>query len=289
MNEQGGLFTESDYRRVLRDYDIITSKCLQYDFTYYEGYADAHNIHDLIVTGEVIREKFPEYYPDFERMVHEKHAYFGNICVTSKKLFDEYASWLFTIFFEVEKRIDVSSYDAYHKRVYGFISEFLLLVWVTHRKLRVYECMVGMSEEKYETREMKRHLAEYFAKGEIAEAKSYFMNCIKERPDVLLEASDITGELKLSMQVISTCENEQAQGLPGVLDTRRDFSTLMRWFRRLNQIAMHVKNHEMTKEDQAFLMEEHVSPVAAQIAVMLLGLEPDAEKRVITEIMETIV
>ena len=31
---------------------------------------------------------------------------------------------------------------------------------------------------------------------------------LKKRPDVLMEASDITGELKLSMQIIATMDQE---------------------------------------------------------------------------------
>lgn len=48
--------------------------------------------------------------------------------VTSKELFDKYAEWLFTIFFEVQKRIDMETdKDSYHRRVFGFISEFYCL------------------------------------------------------------------------------------------------------------------------------------------------------------------
>ena len=63
--------------------------------------------------------------------------------VTSKELYDSYCSWLFSIFAEVEKRICLETgEDAYHKRVFGFISEFLLLVWVTVQGLSVCECKV---------------------------------------------------------------------------------------------------------------------------------------------------
>ncbi len=235
--EEGRIFNEKDYLSILKDYDIITSKCLKLNYSYYDGYASDYNIFDLETTGEVIRELHPSYYETFERLVHGRGTYFGNMMVTDKALYDEYAQWLFSIFDEVEKRIDPGGYDDYHKRVFGFISEFLLYVWVTVRGLKVYECKVGMTTEKYETRQMKERLAAYFRQGDIDGAKAYFLRVLEKRPDVLMEASDIMGELKLSMQVIAVCGLEQDAYGTCVLDRIRDFDALMRYFAKLNEIV----------------------------------------------------
>jgi len=275
INAEGRIFDESDYNQILKTYDIITSKKLKYDFTYYDGYADAHNINDLIETGKVISEKYPEYYVEFERLVHSNESYFGNIMVTSKALFDEYSSWLFDIFFEVQKRIDVHSYDDYHKRVFGFISEFLLMVWVSTKKLKPYECMVGMTEEKYETKEMKRHLAQYFKNKDIYGAKTYFVESLKKRPDVLMQASDTTGELKLAMQVITTCDNECKNDLRSVLDDTDDFKELMTYFKNLNSIVSRYMIHENVEADINYLHTHRISHTAIEIATMILCTDPE--------------
>ena len=53
-----------------------------------------------------------------------------------KKLFDSYCEWLFDILFEMEKYVDLTHLDEYQKRLYGFLSERLLNVWVKHNKLK---------------------------------------------------------------------------------------------------------------------------------------------------------
>ena len=47
-----------------------------------------------------------------------------------KELFNDYCTWLFDILFELEKRLDISEYSANDSRVFGFVSERLLDVWL---------------------------------------------------------------------------------------------------------------------------------------------------------------
>ena len=159
------------------------------------------------MTGEVIKELYPEYYDTFIQLVNGNETYFGNMIVTSKELFDKYAEWLFTIFFEVQKRIDMETdKDSYHRRVFGFISEFLLLVWVRVKNINVKECKVGMVGEKAETRELKAVLSSFLAKEDTKGAMQYFMDFYNKRPDVLMEASDVTGELHLMLQITAVMD-----------------------------------------------------------------------------------
>ena len=278
INEHGKIFTEQELLQILQKVDVITTKRVKLRMPYYDGYKKTHHIENLDATGMVIKELYPDYYPTFERLIHGEETYFGNIMISKKEVFDSYAKWLFTIFFEVEKRIAIDSYDDYHKRVFGFISEILLLVWIRVNKLSVYECRVGMIGEKAETREMKETLARYFQKKDISGAKSYFLSCLKKRPDVLMEASDITGELKLCMQVIATCELELQQQQSCILDELSEFHELMQFFHQLNDTVEHVRKNEWTREDVSFLTKQFLSEEAIQTAVHVLSKNKQEEQ-----------
>lgn len=284
INSEGKVFTETEFLSILKNYDLITTKKIRLECSYFEGYGGHHEIKDLIETGKVISEKYPEYYPTFEKIINSNETYFGNIMITSKKLFDQYSSWLFDIFFEVQKRVDIDSYDEYHRRVFGFISEMLLLVWVTVNKLKVFECTVGMTVEKIETKEMKEKLATYFSAKDIEGARTFFAESLKKRPDVLMEASDITGELKLSMQVIATCDNEFKETGRSVLNEITDFTELMKYFRSLNSIAKRYISGTSSAEDIMYLKENKVSRTAAQIAVMLFCSDAEKTEEIIQKI-----
>lgn len=271
--EEGRILTGAEYEKILSEYDMITSKKLKLNYSYYDGYASDYNRKDLDVVGDVIRKMYPDYYESFERLVHEKGTYFGNMMVCAKTLYDEYCEWLFSIFEKAEERIDASGYDDYHKRVYGFISEFLLYVWAKVRGLKVYECKVGMTDEKRETAEMKERLAGFFAKRDIAGAKDYILACLEKRPDVLMEASDITGELKLSMQVIAVCELEKEAYGTSTIDRIQEFGALMEHFRKLNDLIVAFQNGENAVFDSSeaglFLRNAHITDIALEASARL--------------------
>lgn len=279
--EEGRILTQKEYETILTDHDLIASKLLKLNYSYYEGYASDYNIHDLEVTGEVIRQFYPDYYETFMRLVHGKGTYFGNMMVCKKELFDEYCEWLFGIFEKAEEQIDASEYDAYHKRVYGFISEFLLYVWVKVKRLKVYECKVGMTDEKRETAEIKEHLAALFAKKDIPGAKSYLLAWLEKRPDVLMEASDITGELKLSMQVIAVCELEKQIYESSTIDRIQEFGALMAYFRRLNDLINEIKEGETKMSPPAVEFDwkgEKITDIAIEASTRLFCTPEEAHR-----------
>lgn len=267
INAQEKILTEKEYEHLLKTYDLVTTKRVILNNSYYYGFSANHNIKALDCTGEVIRDIYPEYYDTFLTLVHQNETYFGNMFVTSKPLFDAYCEWLFTIFAEVEKRIDLDTdEDAYHKRVLGFISEFLLLVWVRVNHLNVYECKVGMLGEKAETRELKDRLAEYFRRKDIDGAMQYFMRVKTARPDVMMEASDVTGELRLCMQIIVTVGKEQAAYGHSILDGETDFRRLIALFAELNNVTYRKHHGGMTLEDEDFLKRNRISELAQEVA-----------------------
>ena len=64
-----------------------------------------------------------------------------------REYFNNYMEWLFKILFELEKRIDISDYDNYQARIYGFLSERLFTVWLEKNNLNKKEVTMLFVEE----------------------------------------------------------------------------------------------------------------------------------------------
>lgn len=282
-NEEGYVFSEKEYEEILSEYDIITTKQLELPNSYHYGFGAHHKISTLDETGEIIKEIYPEYYDTFIKLVHQNKTYFGNIMVAKKTLFDEYCKWLFDIFFELQKRIDLTFEDDYHKRVFGFISEFLLYVWVNVRDLKAYECRVAIIGEKTETREIKMQMAQFFKQADAKGAREYFEKCLRVRPDVLMEASDITGECKLCLQAVSIANLELNTYGHSFLDNICEYEAVIKYIKKINAIAMQtvqcitecMKN--MSKTDNADIkkvsvknmINEKVSDIALKASIRI--------------------
>ena len=126
--------------------------------------------------------------------------------------------------------------------------------------------MIG---EKAETREMKECLAAYLKAHDIDGAKEYFMQQHKLRPDILMEASDITGELHLAMQMIATADAERKQYGSSILDKEDDFYKLVPLFAKLNRAVTDLAEGAPSEEDLIYIKNTYLSDVAIWVAVQI--------------------
>lgn len=123
-----------------QEYDIIAVKKRNYYIeSVYEHYKNAHFIKDLDLVREIIEQEFPDYLPSFKKVMLGKKLHLFNMFIMSKKNFEQYCDWLFRILFKLEEKIDISNYDKYQRRVFGFLAERLFNVWLIKQELIIKE------------------------------------------------------------------------------------------------------------------------------------------------------
>ena len=137
------ILSKKEILDLLKEYDCIVPKKRNYFIeSIYSHYKHAHHIRDLDITKEIIAKDYPEYLLSFERVIMGKTLHLYNMFIMNKHLLDNYCNWLFDILFKLEKQVDITNYDDYQKRLFGFISERLFNVWVLHHRLKIKEISV---------------------------------------------------------------------------------------------------------------------------------------------------
>lgn len=123
----------------LDDRTVIMPQKKYYNVSSKELYLRSGYIKDLETTRRVINEKYPDYLYEWDKMIKENNGYITNMMICQSSIFDKYCEWLFDILEEVEKRTDLSGYSKEEARIYGYLSERLLGVWIEHNNLKVKE------------------------------------------------------------------------------------------------------------------------------------------------------
>lgn len=196
INEQKYPLNRQEYLSILKDHDIIVPVHQQCDGAYYDYFRQFHNRQDLDAVGRALKKLYPDYADSYDQAMSGHRFFYGNLMVTGLDILKDYADWLFHIFSEASKEIDVSGYDAYHKRVYGFLSEQMILTYILKNGLSYYEVPVGLSEQKAETAMLIEQLNGLLDRGKQNEAKTLLTDALKKRPDLLADNADTEGALK---------------------------------------------------------------------------------------------
>ncbi len=130
-SKKNRVISKEELENVLHDVPIVLPKKRNYFIeTNYSQYAHAHHAIDLDTTRDIIRERYPDYLDGFDAVMNKKTGHRFNMFIMRYDILDSYCSWLFDILFELENRLDISEYSDNDSRVFGFVGERLLDVWV---------------------------------------------------------------------------------------------------------------------------------------------------------------
>jgi len=92
--------------------------------------ASHHFISDYKQAIAILKAKYPSYSLYADKVNMGSRAYFCNMFIMRRDMFDKYCEWLFSILFELKAKLNISSYSAQEKRVFGYISERLFSIYI---------------------------------------------------------------------------------------------------------------------------------------------------------------
>lgn len=143
------ILTKEDWDNLLSRYPVIVpDKRKYYIKSNRSHYNHAHHPEGLTITEQILIEKYPEYLPAFNTVMNRTWAHMFNMFVMRWDLFNDYMTWMFDVLFELEKRVDITGWDAYESRIYGFVSELLLDVWLEKNHAIYHEQNVSFMEKQ---------------------------------------------------------------------------------------------------------------------------------------------
>lgn len=164
------ILSEAQLRDLLQHVDVIVPKKRHYWIESSEShYRHAHHGQSLDILREVIQRDYPDYNEAFEANMASTSAHMFNMLIMRRQLFNDYVDWLFDILDKVEHRLspEVQNWSVYERRVYGFLSERLLDVWLTKHQIKYQEVPVVFMEHQNWLKKGTKFLARKFGFGRV--------------------------------------------------------------------------------------------------------------------------
>ena len=143
--------------------DVILPKRAKLGNTIYEQFKEYHIVHFLDESIEIIKEKFPDYYPYAHKALSKKICYFSNIFIMRKNDFIKWGDFVYGVLFELDRRYNLTCDDDikklmveevkkhktkrpepdYQSRLEGFVIERLGNIFFDRHFTKIYELHSG--------------------------------------------------------------------------------------------------------------------------------------------------
>lgn len=148
--------------------DVILPRKRNYFIeTNYSQYAHAHHAVDLDLSRTILVERHPDFVPAFDRVMKSTKGHRFNMLVMKRSVLDAYCTWLFDVLFELERRLDISTYSTNDARVFGFVAERLLDVWIETTGTSYLELPVRNLESQHWPSKIARFLLRWLGVNRI--------------------------------------------------------------------------------------------------------------------------
>ena len=157
-----------DIDKIFKDFNVIVAYPLKLIYTVREHYKKFHNIEDLEIVENIIKEKHPEYYETCEKFLNGRIRIPYNMFIMRKEDFQEYIKFMSDVLNEyikivgtdINKRIEdnkdkylksfyPNSTIDYQYRIGGYLAERLTNVFILKRFKNIMTCPVIITENKY--------------------------------------------------------------------------------------------------------------------------------------------
>lgn len=170
----------------LRDGMAYVAKPRFYRESLYVNYCLAHISDDIRVLENHIMTTQPEDIKKawFEYMHRNCQLRHYNMFLMTWHDFDAYCSWLFPLLAEMERQIDISHYSPLQGRIFGYMAERLMNVWLLAKHFRLFEKpviwfndypgQVSRSHLKYRINLLRSQLALAIIRGEYNNYKKFW-------------------------------------------------------------------------------------------------------------------
>lgn len=138
------VFSKNEIVNILEEVDLIVPKSIIFEEGIENQYLKFHNEENFIILKEILYKKYPRELIDTYFKTKKLYPY--NMLIAKSKIFDDYSKWLFEILNEVEEKIEIPE-EKYQARVFGFMSERLLGLYIKLNSLKIKEVNVTMLSE----------------------------------------------------------------------------------------------------------------------------------------------
>lgn len=126
-----------DLDRILKEHDIIVPHVSYLDTTVKKHYERSVNNNGLDVICKFIAKQDPSYIPHIKKVLNARECFYCNMFYSKKCIIDKYCAWIFDILGQMESDVKMDGWNQYEQRLYGFLSEILFNIWVSHEHLSV--------------------------------------------------------------------------------------------------------------------------------------------------------
>ena len=132
--------TDNNVDSLFRDYDVVLATKRNVDIAV-KTLPQNVSLEDLTIFLMVLKIMYPEYEPTTLDYLWGNKKYICNMLICRKKLFDQYAAWLFSILEECEKYMRKSPYSR-GQRALAYLSEYFSALYFLHNHMKIKEARI---------------------------------------------------------------------------------------------------------------------------------------------------